>query len=51
MNIYDCFKKRLLRTIPPDKEKARRSLEIAEDKLKTAKDAFGKKFFDFCIIY
>ena len=51
MNVDDCFKKRLLRNIIPDTEKARRSLEIAGDKLKTAKGAFRKKFFDFCIIY
>ena len=40
MNIEECYKNRMLRKIPQDPEKAKRSLEIAENKLKSAKEAF-----------
>ena len=46
MRLDDCFKKRLLRNIKPDKKKSLRSLEIALDKLNTARIAFEK---DLCI--
>jgi len=51
MNIDECFKKRMLRKIPPDLNKAQRSLEIAENKLKTAKNAFEKKLYGPTLIY
>ena len=51
MNISECFEKRLLRKTKPDLSKAKRSLEIAENKLKTAKEAFDKKLFGPTIIY
>jgi uncharacterized protein (UPF0332 family) len=51
MNIKECFEKRMLREIPPDPEKAKRSLEIAENKLKTAKKAFQKELYGPVIIY
>lgn len=51
MRLSDCFKKRLLRNIKPDMEKSHRSLEIALNKLGSAKTAFEKEFYDACIIY
>ena len=51
MNIEECYKKRALRKIPVDYEKAKRSLEIAENKLKTAKTAFEKELYGPTIIY
>ncbi|HEC77357.1 MAG TPA: HEPN domain-containing protein [Thermoplasmatales archaeon] len=51
MNLEECFEKRLLRKIEPDYEKAKRSIEVAMDKLKKAKDAFDKKFLDACLLY
>lgn len=51
MRLDDCFKKRLLRNIKPDMKKSLRSLEIALDKLKTAKTAFERELFDACLIY
>ena len=50
MNIKDCFEKRLLRKIQPDIDKAKRSIEIAENKLETARKAFEKDMFEVCII-
>lgn len=51
MNIEECYKNRMLRKIPQDPEKAKRSLEIAENKLKTAKEAFEKELYGPTIIY
>ncbi len=51
MNIDECFKKRMLRNIPSDINKAKRSLEIAEKKLETAKNAFSKELYGPTIIY
>ncbi|HEC88687.1 MAG TPA: HEPN domain-containing protein, partial [Thermoplasmata archaeon] len=51
MNLEECFEKRLLRKIEPDYEKAKRSIEIAENKLKRAKDAFDEGFLDICLVY
>jgi len=51
MNIDECFKKRMLRKIAPDIKKAQRSLEIAENKLETAKNAFEKELYGPTIIY
>lgn len=51
MNVDECFKKRMLRNIPSDINKAKRSLEIAEKKLETAKNAFSKELYRPTIIY
>lgn len=51
MNIDTCFKKRMLRKIPPDNSKAKRSLEIARNKLNTAKEAYEKELYGPTIIY
>lgn len=51
MNTDECFKKRMLRKIIPDIKKAKRSLEIAENKLETAKNAFEKELYGPTIIY
>jgi uncharacterized protein (UPF0332 family) len=51
MNTKDCFEKRMLRKIPKDIKKAERSLEISENKLKTAEESFNKDLFGPCLIY
>ena len=51
MNIEECYKNRMLRKILKDPKKAKRSLEIAENKLKTAKEAFEKELYGPTIIY
>ena len=51
MNIEECYKNRMLRKIPQDPEKAKRSLEIGENKLKTAKESFEKELYGPTIIY
>jgi len=51
MNVEECFQKRMLRKIPKDPKKAKRSLEIAADKLQTAKQAFEKELYGPAIIY
>ena len=51
MSIEECYKNRMLRKIPQDPKKAKRSLEIAENKLKTAKEAFEKELYGPTIIY
>lgn len=43
MNLDECFEKRLLRKIKPDYEKAKRSIEVAKDKLRKAKEAMDLK--------
>ncbi len=49
-NIADCFKFRLLRKIKPDKEKAKRSLEISEQRLNEAEKALELNIFQYTII-
>lgn len=49
-NTEDCFKFRLLRKIKPDKQKSKKSLEIAESKLKKAKEMLKLNIFDFVIL-
>ena len=49
-NIQDCFEFRLLRKIKPDKEKSKRSLEIANQRLKEAEDTLKLKIYDFTIL-
>jgi len=51
MRIEECFERRLLRRIKPDTEKAKRSIEMAKEKLGKAKEAFDKDFLDACLIY
>ena len=49
-NVEDCFKFRLLRKINPDKEKSKRSLQIAEVKLKETEEALKLKIYTYVII-
>ena len=49
-NTDDCFKFRLLRRIKPDKEKTKKSLELAKERLKQAQDAIKFKIFQFAIL-
>jgi len=51
MNIEECYKKRMLRKIPHDINKAKRSTEIAEKKLDIAKKSFEKELYGPTIIY
>ena len=51
MNIDECLKKRMLRKTQPDIKKAKRSLEISENKLTTAKNAYEKELYGPTIIY
>ena len=49
-NTEDCFKFRLLRKIKPDKDKSKKSLEIAESRILRAKEALKINIFDFVIL-
>ncbi len=49
-NTEDCFKFRLLRKIKPDKPRSEKSLEIAESRLKRAKESLKLNIFDFVIL-
>ncbi len=49
-SIEDCFKFRLLRKINPDKEKTKRSLEIAKERLKEAEKAIKFEIFQFAVL-
>ncbi len=49
-NLDECFKFRLLRKISPDKGKSKRSLEISEKKLFSAKKGFNLGLFDYTIM-
>lgn len=49
-NIEDCFKFRLLRKINPDKEKTKKSLEIAKQRLDEAERAIELKIFQYAIL-
>lgn len=49
-NIDDCFKFRLLRKIKPDNGKSKRSLEIAEQRLKEAERAISFEIFQFAVL-
>lgn len=49
-NVEDCLKFRLLREINPDKEKSRKSMEIAEKRISNAKEMLKHKVFDFIIM-
>lgn len=49
-NVEDCFRFRLLRKIKVDKEKSKRSLEIAKQRLKEAENAIKLKVFQFAVL-
>jgi len=49
-NSEDCFRFRLLRKISPDKSKSKKSLEVAENRLKRAKESLRLNIFDFVIL-
>lgn len=49
-NVEDCFKFRLLREVRPDKEKSKRSLEIARKSLSEAEEVLKLGIFDFVIL-
>mgnify|MGYP001607096388 FL=1 len=49
-NVKDCFRLRILRKIKPDKEKAKKSLEIAEKSLGEAERAVAYKIYEFVIL-
>jgi uncharacterized protein (UPF0332 family) len=49
-NTEDCFRFRLLRKIKSDKPKSDKSMEIAEGRLKRAKNALKLNIFDFIIL-
>ena len=49
-NIEDCFRFRLLRRINPDKEKSKRSLEIAKQKLNESEKAIKLKIYEYAIL-
>ncbi len=51
MRLDDCFRRRLLRADRPDKKKAGRSVEIAEEKLKRAVMFLKDGIYDACILY
>jgi len=48
-NTEDCFKLRLLRKIAPDKEKSKKSIEIADIRISTAKELLKHKIFNSVI--
>ncbi|MCK5149540.1 HEPN domain-containing protein [Candidatus Pacearchaeota archaeon] len=50
MDVNDCFKKRILRKISPNLEKANSSIKIAEAKLEEAKKLFGAGFFNNSVL-
>lgn len=50
MNANECLEKGLLKKDKPDKDKARRSIEMAKFKLDKAKFLFDKKIFDMALV-
>lgn len=48
--VADFFKERLLRTINPDNDKAKKSMEIAGERLKMAQKAFNLKLFSYVML-
>ena len=49
-NVEDCFKFRLLREIKPDKDKSKKSMEMAKKRLEEAENALKFKFFNYSIL-
>jgi len=50
MRLNECFRKRLLRRDRPDLEKSKRSIEVAEAKLKEAERAFSHGLLDATVV-
>ena len=50
MKTSDCFEKRLLRNITPDKLKMKKALEMAEIKKERAEDLFNNEFYEESIV-
>ena len=50
MNLQECFRKRLLRRDRPDPARARRSLEVAREKLKHARRAHEHELYDASLV-
>ncbi len=50
MNIQDCLEKGLLRKDVPDKDKAKKSIEIAENKLERAKKLLGAHMLEETLV-
>ncbi|MFH1505877.1 MAG: HEPN domain-containing protein [archaeon] len=49
-NIEECFRFRLLRKIKPDQDKSKKSLQLAEQKLKRAQETINLNIYDFTIL-
>lgn len=49
-NVEDCFRFRLLRKITPDKERTKRSLEIAKHSLNESGNAIKLEVFKYAIL-
>ena len=50
MNIKECFEKRLLIKIAPDKLKSESSMRIAEQKISRAHELFSEDFFNEALL-
>jgi uncharacterized protein (UPF0332 family) len=50
LTTEDCLKHRLLREIPPDREKSKKSLEVAKVRLGEAGNALKAKFFQYAVL-
>ena len=50
MDVNDCFKERLLIRIPPNREKVKSSIKIAESKLEEAKKLLDAGFLSNAIL-
>jgi len=50
MDVNDCFENRTLRKVNPDKEKIKKSLEMAETKLDESKKLFSAGFYDTAVM-
>ena len=50
MNVEECVRDGLLLPVKPDKAKALRSLELAEEKLARAGELFSGGFFDEAVV-
>lgn len=48
--VDECFRLRLLRSIPPDEHKSKRSLELAEQRLRDGGEALKLKFFSYAVL-
>ena len=48
--VEDCFRYRLLRKISSDKEKSARSVEVAIERMKRARQAVGFKLWEYVIM-